>query len=86
MKAESAEQTVASGAWNGGLVDAARDGVKTTTFGASAEPRFSDGLPPAVVLPLVPVDGELGGAGGGDAVMVVSSGRKTWIVWIGRNR
>lgn len=43
MKAESAEQTVASGAWKGGLMDEMMDGVKTRTLGIgrslSAGPR-----------------------------------------------
>jgi hypothetical protein len=33
VKALSAEQTVASGAWKGGLMEEMMDGVKTRTFG-----------------------------------------------------
>jgi hypothetical protein len=33
VKAERAEQTVASGAWNGGLIDEMMEGVKTRTLG-----------------------------------------------------
>lgn len=33
VKAERAAHTVASGAWNGGLIDEMIDGVKTRTFG-----------------------------------------------------
>jgi hypothetical protein len=33
VKAESAEQTVASGAWNGGLMEEMMDGVRTRTLG-----------------------------------------------------
>lgn len=33
VKADRAEQTVASGAWNGGFSDEIIDGVKTRTFG-----------------------------------------------------
>lgn len=33
VKAERAEQTVASGAWKGGLMDDIIDGVKTSTLG-----------------------------------------------------
>lgn len=33
VKAVKAEQTVASGAWNGGLMEEMIDGVKTSTFG-----------------------------------------------------
>ncbi len=42
VKADRAEQTVASGAWNGGLIEEMMDGVKTITFGGvnfSAGPR-----------------------------------------------
>lgn len=35
MKADSAEHTVASGAWKGGLMDEMIEGVKTRTFGGS---------------------------------------------------
>jgi len=33
VKAERAEQTVASGAWKGGLMDEMMEGVKTSTLG-----------------------------------------------------
>jgi hypothetical protein len=42
VNAERAEQTVASGAWKGGLIEEMMDGVKTRTFGGwnfSAGPR-----------------------------------------------
>lgn len=35
VKAESAEQTVASGAWKGGFMEEIMDGVKTRTLGGS---------------------------------------------------
>lgn len=35
MKADSAEHTVASGAWNGGLMEEMMDGVKTRTLGVA---------------------------------------------------
>lgn len=38
VNAESAEQTVASGAWNGGLMEEMMDGVKTSTLGVAFSP------------------------------------------------
>jgi hypothetical protein len=35
VKAESAEHTVASGAWKGGLMDEMMEGVNTRTFGGT---------------------------------------------------
>lgn len=35
VKAERAEQTVASGAWKGGLMEEMMDGVKTRTLGGT---------------------------------------------------
>jgi len=37
VKADKAEQTVASGAWKGGLIELIIDGVKTRTLGASCD-------------------------------------------------
>lgn len=45
MKADRAEHTVASGAWNGGLMEEMMDGVKTRTLGGW---NFSAGLRRAV--------------------------------------
>lgn len=38
VNAARAEHTVASGAWNGGLMDEMMDGVKTSTFGGDFSP------------------------------------------------
>lgn len=35
VKADRAEHTVASGAWNGGLIEEMMDGVNTSTFGGT---------------------------------------------------
>lgn len=70
VNAASAEHTVASGAWNGGLMEGIIDGVKTMTFGDLS--LLASGTSVSAFVSA--------------RSRVVKSGRNAWIVTIGWRR
>ena len=84
VNADSAEQTVASGAWKGGLIEDTMDGVNTRTLGvvgdASSSSLWLWGRCGCWC------DGRGCDLAGGGVSRDVRSGRKDWIVRMGCNR
>lgn len=73
MKAERAEQTVASAAWNGGLMEVMIDGVQTRTLGGEEARLFGLGVVVALLSAAA-------------AARAVRRGRNDWIMRIGWRR
>ena len=88
MNADSAEQTVASGAWNGGLIEDTMDGVNTRTLGVDGDASSSSLWAPWP-WECGCADADEDGRGcdwGGGVSRDVRRGRKDWMVRIGCRR